>query len=158
MVKIRLRRTGAKKQPHYRVVVADSHSPRDGRFIEIIGHYNPRTEPPTFEIDAERALYWLGVGAQPTEAVRRMLDRLGIISRAEAIKRGEVAAREVVKKAKPVDVEILEAEPEEAEAFEFEVEGELSDEELEAVEADWEEEEFEEDEFEDEIEDEELEE
>ena len=52
MVKIRLRRTGAKKQPHYRVVVTDSKSPRDGRFIEIIGHYNPRTEPPTFEIDA----------------------------------------------------------------------------------------------------------
>jgi small subunit ribosomal protein S16 len=157
MVKIRLRRTGAKKQPHYRVVVADSQSPRDGRFIEIIGHYNPRTEPPTVEIDAERALYWLGVGAQPTEAVRRMLDKLGIISRAEAIKRGEAPAREVVKKATPVDVGILE-EPEEVEPFEVETEGELSEEELEAVEADWEEEEFDEDEFEDEIEDEELEE
>jgi small subunit ribosomal protein S16 len=158
MVKIRLRRTGAKKQPHYRVVVADSQSPRDGRFIEIIGHYNPRTEPPTVEIDAERALYWLGVGAQPTEAVRRMLDKLGIISRAEAIKRGEAPAREVVKKATPVDVGILEEEPEEVEPFEVEIEGELSEEELEAVEADWEEEEFDEDEFEDEIEDEELEE
>lgn len=90
MVKIRLRRVGAKKQPHYRVVVADSRSPRDGKFIETIGHYNPRTEPPTVEVDADRALYWLGVGAQPTEAVQRMLDKLGIISRAAAIQRGEL--------------------------------------------------------------------
>ena len=82
MVKIRLRRVGAKKQPHYRVVVADQHSPRDGKFIEIIGHYNPRTEPPTVEIDAERALYWLSVGAQPSEAVRRMLDKMGVIAHA----------------------------------------------------------------------------
>lgn len=90
MVKIRLRRVGAKKQPHYRVVVADSRSPRDGKFIETIGHYNPRTEPPTIEIDTERALHWLSVGAQPTEAVRRMLDKLGIMSRAAAIQRGEL--------------------------------------------------------------------
>jgi small subunit ribosomal protein S16 len=95
MVKIRLRRVGAKKQPHYRVVVADSHAPRDGRFIETIGHYNPRTEPPTVEIDTERVLHWLGVGAQPTEAVRRMLDKLGIIARHEALKRGEVPVEEV---------------------------------------------------------------
>ena len=80
MVKIRLRRTGAKKQPHYRVVVTDSRSPRDGRFIETIGHYNPRTEPPTVEIDIERALYWLSVGAQPSEAVRRMLDKMGVMA------------------------------------------------------------------------------
>jgi small subunit ribosomal protein S16 len=96
MVKIRLRRTGAKKQPSYRVVVTDAKSPRDGKFIENIGNYNPRTDPPTVEIDAERAIYWLRVGAQPSEAVRRMLDKLGIISRAEAIKRGEVLVREHV--------------------------------------------------------------
>ncbi len=81
MVKIRLARRGAKKQATYRVVVANSEAPRDGRFIEIIGHYNPRTDPPTVVIDQERALYWLGVGAQPTEAVARMLRNLGIMAK-----------------------------------------------------------------------------
>ena len=78
MVKIRLRRVGAKKQPSYRVVVADVRFPRDGRFIERIGHYNPRTEPVTMVIKEERALYWLSQGAQPTDAVMRMLKKLGI--------------------------------------------------------------------------------
>lgn len=95
MVKIRLRRVGAKKQPHYRVVVADSRSPRDGKFIEVIGHYNPRTEPPTVQIDGERALYWLSVGAQPTAAIHRMLDRLGIMARFEAHKLGELPVEEL---------------------------------------------------------------
>jgi small subunit ribosomal protein S16 len=95
MVKIRLRRVGAKKQPHYRVVVADSRSPRDGKFIEIIGHYNPRTEPPTVQIDDQRALYWLSVGAQPTAAVHRMLDKLGIMARFEAHKLGGLPTPEV---------------------------------------------------------------
>jgi small subunit ribosomal protein S16 len=80
---------GAKKQPHYRVVVADSSAPREGRFIEVIGTYNPRTDPPEMQIDAERAVYWLGVGAQPTEAVQRMLDKLGIIAHAELAKPAE---------------------------------------------------------------------
>ena len=70
MVRIRLRRQGAKKQPSYRVVVADQHSPRDGRIIENIGFYNPRTEPETFHIDLERAIYWLNQGAQPSEGCR----------------------------------------------------------------------------------------
>ena len=78
MVKIRLRQVGAKKQLSYRVVVADARSPRDGRFIENIGHYNPRTDPPTVRIDEERARYWLSQGAQPTDPVRRMLEQLGI--------------------------------------------------------------------------------
>jgi len=78
MVRIRLRRQGAKKQPSYRVVVADSRSPRDGRFIENIGFYDPRTDPPTMRVDGERALYWLGQGAQPSEAVMRMLKKKGI--------------------------------------------------------------------------------
>jgi small subunit ribosomal protein S16 len=78
MVRIRLRRTGKKKQPSYRVVVADKESPRDGRFIEIIGHYNPRTEPPTVSIKADRALYWLSEGAQPSDAVLRMLKKTGV--------------------------------------------------------------------------------
>lgn len=89
MVKIRLRRVGAKKQPSYRVVVADSRSPRDGRFIEIIGFYNPRTEPPTVEIEEERALYWLSNGAQPTDSVTRLLNHFGTMDRLARLKKGE---------------------------------------------------------------------
>lgn len=79
-VRIRLRRTGAKKQASYRIVVADSRSPRDGRFIENIGHYNPRTEPPTIEMDEDRVRYWLSQGAQPSEAVARLLEKKGLIT------------------------------------------------------------------------------
>jgi small subunit ribosomal protein S16 len=78
MVRIRLRRQGAKKQPTYRVVVADQRSPRDGRIIENLGFYNPRTEPETVEIDAERARYWIGAGAQPSPAVERLLRAKGV--------------------------------------------------------------------------------
>jgi small subunit ribosomal protein S16 len=81
MVRIRLCRVGAKKQPSYRVVVADQRAPRDGRFIEIIGHYNPRTDPATMVIKEERALFWLARGAQPSEAVSRMLIKLGIMEK-----------------------------------------------------------------------------
>ena len=81
MVKIRLRRMGAKKQPTYRFVVADSKSPRDGRFIEILGHYNPRTEPKTLEVNAEKAKEWLAKGAQPTETVKRLFAEKGIVER-----------------------------------------------------------------------------
>lgn len=81
MVKIRLRRTGAKKKPTYRVVVADSRAPRDGRFIEILGYYDPRTEPVTFNIEEERAAYWLSVGAQPTEVVEKLLKKSGASER-----------------------------------------------------------------------------
>jgi small subunit ribosomal protein S16 len=66
-------------QPSYRVVVADSRSPRDGRFLENIGHYNPRTEPPTVHIDGERARHWLSVGARPSDAVARLLEKEGVI-------------------------------------------------------------------------------
>lgn len=92
MVRIRLYRVGAKKQPSYRVVVADQRSPRDGRFIEIIGHYNPRTEPETVAIKADRAAYWLQNGAQPSEPVRRMLDKLGLLGKAPAEEAGTEAA------------------------------------------------------------------
>jgi small subunit ribosomal protein S16 len=78
-VKIRLRRVGAKKQPSYRVVVADSRSPRDGRFIEIIGFYNPRTEPTTIRFDEDKVRKWLGHGAQPTDTVASLLYRAGIV-------------------------------------------------------------------------------
>ena len=79
MVKIRLRRVGAKKAPYYRVVVADSRYPRDGRFIEEIGTYNPMTEPSLINIDGERALQWIKNGAQPTDTVRGLLKKAGVL-------------------------------------------------------------------------------
>jgi small subunit ribosomal protein S16 len=81
MVRIRLRRMGAKKQPTYRFVVADGRSPRDGKFIEILGHYNPRTEPRTIEVDDVKAKEWLAKGAQPSETVRRLFAEKGIMER-----------------------------------------------------------------------------
>ena len=78
MVKIRLKRMGAKKAPFYRVVVAESTSPRDGRFKEILGIYNPVTEPAEVKIDTDRARYWLSVGAQPTDRVARLLKFNGV--------------------------------------------------------------------------------
>jgi small subunit ribosomal protein S16 len=78
MVKIRLRRGGQKNQPSYRIVVADSRSPRNGRFIENIGYYNPLTDPETVVFDKSKALTWVANGAQPTEAVKRMLRKQGI--------------------------------------------------------------------------------
>ena len=79
MVKIRLRRMGAKKAPFYRVVVADSRSPRDGRFIEEIGTYNPLTDPAEVKIDADRAQQWIKNGAQPTDTVRSLMKKAGIL-------------------------------------------------------------------------------
>ena len=78
-VKIRIKRMGMKKKPFYRVVVADIRSPRDGRFIEEIGYYDPMTEPATIKIDAEAAKKWLGNGAQPTDTARVLLKKSGII-------------------------------------------------------------------------------
>ena len=89
-VKIRLMRVGKKKQPTYRVVVADGRSPRDGRFIEIIGQYAPREEPSGIEIDAESALAWLRKGAQPTEQVQKLLTGTGVWAQYEA-ERGKPA-------------------------------------------------------------------
>ncbi len=81
MVRIRLRRMGAKRQPSYRLVVADRESPRDGRFLEIIGTYNPRTEPATVSVDEGRALHWLKVGARPTQPAERILKSTGTLDR-----------------------------------------------------------------------------
>ena len=78
MVKIRLRRMGAKKAPFYRIVVADSRSPRDGRFIEELGYYNPLTEPATIKIDVEKAENWIKNGAQPTDTVKALLKKVGV--------------------------------------------------------------------------------
>ena len=78
-VKIRLRRMGAKKAPFYRVVVADARYPRDGRFIEEIGYYNPMTEPATVKVDADKAKDWIAKGAQPTDTVKALLKKNGVI-------------------------------------------------------------------------------
>ncbi len=73
MLSIRLRRTGSSKKPYYRVVVADSQSWRDGRFVEVLGHYDPRRQPAVVKIDADRASYWIGKGARPSETVESLL-------------------------------------------------------------------------------------
>ena len=86
MVKIRLRRVGATKKPSYRVVVTDIRAPRDGAFIEIIGHYNPLTEPATVVINEEKALHWLNEGAQPTATAARLLSKTGIMEKFKNVK------------------------------------------------------------------------
>ena len=83
MLKIRLRRTGARNQPSYRVVVADSRAARDGAFIDHLGHYNPRTEPPTLSIDQEKAQKWIRQGAQPTDSVKQLLRTLDSMEKSE---------------------------------------------------------------------------
>jgi small subunit ribosomal protein S16 len=109
MVRIRFRRIGLKKQPTYRIVVTDQRRPRNGGFLEVIGHHNPRTRPDTDIIDEARALYWLSVGAQPSDAVQRLMKRTGTWERFERLRKGEpveklvdeaVAAQET---AEPVD-------------------------------------------------------
>lgn len=91
-VKIRLRRAGAKKAPSYRVVVADSRSPRDGRFIEELGHYNPSAPTPQFKVDREKAIEWLSKGAQPSDTVLALFRQEGILREWEDQKRAEPAA------------------------------------------------------------------
>ena len=83
MLRIRLRRVGAKKQPSYRIVVADSRAPRNGSFVDQVGHYNPLTNPPTVLLDEEKVKKWLSQGAQPSEPVERMLKKLGIPEKAD---------------------------------------------------------------------------
>jgi small subunit ribosomal protein S16 len=95
VVRIRLRRVGKKGQPSYRVVVSDSESPRDGKFIEVIGFYNPRTVPPTIEIKNDRAVYWLSQGAQPSDAALRLLKKSGAMAEFATLK-GETSVEEAV--------------------------------------------------------------
>ena len=78
-VKLRLTRVGKTKQPQYRIVATDARSPRDGRFIEIVGHYNPRTDPSTLQVDNDKAVKWLSQGAQPTDRVRKLLEISGAL-------------------------------------------------------------------------------
>lgn len=89
MVRIRFRRQGLKRQPSYRIVVTDQRKSRNGGYLEVIGHHNPRTRPETDVLDEERALYWLSVGAQPTEAVAYLMRRTGTWDRFQRLKSGE---------------------------------------------------------------------
>ena len=86
MLKIRLRRVGAKKNPSYRLVVTDIRAPRDGAFIEILGHYNPLTDPETIVIKEEKALHWLQQGAKPTNTTARLLDKAGVLEKFKLVK------------------------------------------------------------------------
>ena len=86
MVKIRLRRVGTKKKPSYRLVATDSRAPRDGAFIDIIGHYNPLTDPETIVINEEKVLHWLSHGAQPTATAARLISKAGIIEKFNKVK------------------------------------------------------------------------
>jgi len=89
MVRIRLTRVGAKKQPVYRIIVTDGRRPRDTRYIEVLGYYNPRTRPSTEALDEARALYWLSNGAQPSESVANIFNRMGTMARLERLRKGE---------------------------------------------------------------------
>ncbi len=88
-VKIRLTRLGAKKKPFYRIIVADSHSPRNGRFIEVIGNYDPTKEPAIVNVDEEKAIDWMMKGAQPTDTVRSLLSKKGVMAKYDAAKRSK---------------------------------------------------------------------
>lgn len=89
MVRLRLRRVGSKAQPSYRIIAADKEAPRDGRFLEILGHYNPRTEPATIQLNEERIFDWLRKGAQPSESVGQVFRSAGLMERYERFKKGE---------------------------------------------------------------------
>lgn len=91
-VKIRLKRMGAKKSPFYRVIVADSRSPRDGRFIETLGHYDSTTQPATIKIDEDKAIDWLKKGAQPTDTVKDLFSQTGILKKWDELKRSKKEA------------------------------------------------------------------
>lgn len=92
MVRIRLRRTGLRHQPSYRVIVADKESPRDGRFLEIVGSYNPTTDPFTFDVKEDRIYEWMKNGALPTESVNKLFKITGVLDRFERFKKGEAIA------------------------------------------------------------------
>jgi len=89
MVRIRLRRQGLKGQPTYRIIAAEKESPRDGKFLEILGYYNPRTVPPTIQINEERVFDWIGKGAQPSDSVIQLFTTIGLLERYERLKKGE---------------------------------------------------------------------
>jgi small subunit ribosomal protein S16 len=109
MVRIRFRRIGLKGQPSYRIVASDKESPRDGRFLEILGFYNPRTEPSTLNVKEDRIYHWMQNGALPTESVGQVFKSAGVLDRFERLKKGEAvetllkeAAEAATKRAAPV--------------------------------------------------------
>lgn len=102
MVRIRLRRVGAKKQPSYRIVAADLEHPRDGRFLEILGFYNPRTKPETIELHEDRIYDWIRRGAQPSQSVAKLFKTIGLLDRFERYKAGE-AIETLMAEAKSVE-------------------------------------------------------
>ena len=89
MVRIRLRRVGSKHQPSFRLVAIDREAPRDGRFLELLGQYNPRTEPATILVEEARVFHWLSQGAQPSESVAQLLSQVGTLARYDRLKKGE---------------------------------------------------------------------
>lgn len=103
MVRIRLRRVGLKNQPSYRIVIQDSEMPRDGRFLEIVGFYNPRTEPATLNIDEARVYNWMSKGAMPTDSVAQLFKTAGTAERFARFKKGE-AVEALVEEAKAAEV------------------------------------------------------
>ncbi|TAJ17614.1 MAG: 30S ribosomal protein S16 [Dehalococcoidia bacterium] len=111
MLRIRLRRTGQKHQPSYRIVVAHKETKRDGGFLEIVGHYNPTTEPRTLQVNAERTQYWLSVGAQPSETVARLLFSAGVttVEPKRRVTQPTKAEREATEAAKKAHVEAVKA-------------------------------------------------
>jgi small subunit ribosomal protein S16 len=128
MLRIRLRRVGKKKQPSYRIVVADVRAPRDGAIVEQVGHYNPLTDPPTIVVNAGKVKHWMGVGAKPSDTVVRILQREGILDKsavpstakadaAVAVAEPEVAVEEAAVE-EPEGVAEAPAEPEAAETTE----------------------------------------
>jgi len=127
MLRIRLSRTGAKKQPSYRIVVTDVEAKRDGRIVERIGHYDPRTEPLEYRLDEDRALYWLSVGAQPSDPVQRLLAKQGTLERLTRLRKGE--SRDALV-AEYIGVEISEADVEEIEQEQVEEADSIVEEEL----------------------------
>lgn len=113
--RIRLRRTGRRHKPTYRIVVTEKSAPRDGRFIETLGHYNPRTEPVTLEVDADKARDWISRGATPSDTVRSLLKRAGVFASGDA---KPVVAAPVEAKAAPAEAAVEEQAPAEPEASE----------------------------------------
>lgn len=120
MVKIRLKRMGAKKRPFYRLVVADSRSPRDGRFIELLGYYDPLTEPAKVQVDADKVREWMSKGARPSDAARDLLVREGILAKVPRAFRAAPAAEVPAAAAAPVTARETPGSPEEVDAVDAE--------------------------------------
>ena len=104
MVRIRLRRIGLRHQPSYRIIAADEESPRDGRFLEILGSYNPRTNPSTVQLKEEKVYAWLRNGAQPSESAAKVLKSVGLLERFERFKKGETLETLLAEAAKAYEI------------------------------------------------------